>query len=181
MELHGITITLLERTLTGADDFNRPEYTETEVEVSDVLVSPVTDAGEELLEQLNLTGRKAVYTLALPKGDNAVSFQTYMAMPGIFSAIYRGGNNELLIRKSLTLEGKELAGDFYDHPDAWEEEYKGIKIACEGTKPAIRLAMFDLAGENFTVSFRSDKEDQGLTIEEVETLMEELFPEDLMK
>ena len=61
------------------------------------------------------------------------------------------------------------------------EEYKGIKIACEGTKPAIRLAMFDLAGEHFTVSFRSDKEDQGLTIEEVETLMEELFPEDLMK
>jgi len=132
----------------------------------------VKEAGVEFTE---------VASSALPKGDNAVSFQTYMAMPGIFSAIYRGGNNELLIRKSLTVEGKELAGDFYDHPDAWEEEYKGIKIACEGTKPAIRLAMFDLAGEHFTVSFRSDKEDQGLTIEEVETLMEELFPEDLMK
>lgn len=70
MGLHGITVTLLERTQTGTDAFNRPAYTETEVEVNDVLISPVTDAGEELLEQLNLTGRKAVYTLALPKGDN---------------------------------------------------------------------------------------------------------------
>lgn len=68
--MKGITVILYERIQSGIDDFNRPEYTETEVEVADVLVSPVADAGEELLEQLNLTGRKAVYTLALPKGDN---------------------------------------------------------------------------------------------------------------
>lgn len=136
------------------------------------LNTAVKEAGVEFTE---------VASSALPKGDNAVSFQTYMAMPGIFSAIYRGGNNELLIRKSLTLEGKELAGDFYDHPDAWEEEYKGIKINCEGTKPAIRLAMFDIAGEHFTVSFRGETNEQGLSIDEIGTLMEELFPEDLMK
>ena len=70
MELRGITVTLLERTQTGTDAFNKPIYKETGTEVANVLVSPATEAGEELLEQLNLTGRKAVYTLALPKGDN---------------------------------------------------------------------------------------------------------------
>lgn len=78
--MRGITVTLYERTQTGKDDFNRPIYEETPVEVENVLVSPSDPGGVEVLETLNLTGRKAMYTLALPKGDshhwegNRVSF-----------------------------------------------------------------------------------------------------------
>lgn len=68
--MRGITVILLEKTQTGTDPFNRPIWEETEVPVDNVLVSPASPGGEEVLDALNLTGRKAVYTLALPKGDN---------------------------------------------------------------------------------------------------------------
>ena len=78
--MKGITVTLYERTQNGKDAFNRTTYTETPIEVENVLVAPADPGGVEVLETLNLTGRKAVYTLALPKGDdhhwegNRVSF-----------------------------------------------------------------------------------------------------------
>ena len=65
--IKGIDIILYEKSETGTDEFNRPTYEETAVTVSNVLVAPTTD--EEVLNELNLTGRKAVYTLGIPKGD----------------------------------------------------------------------------------------------------------------
>ena len=70
--MKGITVTLLKRTESSTDAFNRPIYTETEVAVNNVLVSPTDAGGDELLSALDLTGRKAVYTLAIPKGDTNV-------------------------------------------------------------------------------------------------------------
>lgn len=67
--MRGITVTLYERTQTGTDAFGAPVYTETETDVENVLVAPVTAGGEKVFDRLSLTGRKAVYTLALPKGD----------------------------------------------------------------------------------------------------------------
>lgn len=63
----GITVTLLDKQQTGADAFNRPIYEEVPVEVPNVLVAPVSS--QEMLDMLNLTGRRAVYQLAIPKGD----------------------------------------------------------------------------------------------------------------
>lgn len=65
----GITVTLLEKTQTGTDAFNRPIYSTTPATVENVLVAPVGSGGQELLDTLNLTGGKAVYNLAIPKGD----------------------------------------------------------------------------------------------------------------
>ena len=65
--MRGITITLYTQTVSGTDDLNRPTYTETAVYVDDVLVGQPT--GPEVLDTLNLTGRKADYTLGIPKGD----------------------------------------------------------------------------------------------------------------
>jgi hypothetical protein len=65
----GITVILLERTQTGTDSFNRPTYTETQIPVANVLVAPVTPGGDEIIDQVDLSGRKASYTLAIPKGD----------------------------------------------------------------------------------------------------------------
>lgn len=67
--MRGITVTLFQRTQVGKDPFNRPIYMETQVNVENVLVAPAETGGDELLDALNLTGRKAVYTLAIPKGD----------------------------------------------------------------------------------------------------------------
>lgn len=65
--INGITVTLYNKTQTGTDGFGDPIYTEAPVEVDDVLVYPSTNT--EILETVNLYGRKAVYTMAIPKGD----------------------------------------------------------------------------------------------------------------
>lgn len=65
--IKGITVTLYEVTQTDIDGFGRPIYTETAVPVNDVLVAPLSD--EEILDTVNLTGKKAKYQLAIPKGD----------------------------------------------------------------------------------------------------------------
>lgn len=66
--LKGITVNLWEKTEISVDEFNDPIYEETQIEVENVLVYPSTP--EEILETTNLYGRKAVYTLAIPKGDD---------------------------------------------------------------------------------------------------------------
>lgn len=65
--IKGITVTLFDRVETGKDGFNRPVYEEIPVKVENVLVSPASET--DIVSQLNLTGKKAVYTLAIPKGD----------------------------------------------------------------------------------------------------------------
>lgn len=68
--LKGITVTLISKTAKGMDEFRRPVYEETEVEVENVLVGE--PSAQEVLDTLNLTGRKAVYILAIPKGDKHI-------------------------------------------------------------------------------------------------------------
>jgi len=66
--IKGITVTLYERTQSGTDAFNRPEYTETETTVDNVLVAPVSS--DAVVDEMNLSGKKLVYYLMVPKGDN---------------------------------------------------------------------------------------------------------------
>ena len=67
MAIKGITVVLLERTQSGTNALNQPVYTEKETEVENVLVAPASE--QEITDTLTLYGRKAVYTLGLPKGD----------------------------------------------------------------------------------------------------------------
>lgn len=66
--IKGIDVVLYEKTKVGVDAFNAPVYTDKPVMVKDVLVCPSTS--QEILDSTNLYGKKAVYTLAIPKGDN---------------------------------------------------------------------------------------------------------------
>lgn len=65
--MKGITIQLSVKAETGRDDFNAPIYSESWVNVDNVLVAPVSST--DALDILNLTGKKAVYTLGIPKDD----------------------------------------------------------------------------------------------------------------
>lgn len=65
--MKGITVVLYDRTETGVDDLNAPIYEETPVEVSNVLIAPMSE--KEVLETYSLTGRVAIYQLGIPKGD----------------------------------------------------------------------------------------------------------------
>ena len=66
--MNGITVTLYDRNAVGLDTLNTPIYTETAVTVDNVLVAPMSS--EEVLQTYTLTGRKAVYQMAIPKGDS---------------------------------------------------------------------------------------------------------------
>lgn len=65
--MRGITVILYDRTETGRDRLNHPIYSEEPVEVENVLVAPMNST--EVLETYNLTGRRASYQMAIPKGD----------------------------------------------------------------------------------------------------------------
>ena len=66
-KIKGITVTLINKIETGKDPFGKPIYEDSEILVDNVLVSPTSS--DDIVNQLNLTGKKAVYTLAIPKGD----------------------------------------------------------------------------------------------------------------
>lgn len=66
-KLKGITITLVDQVETGVDPFGKATYEDADVPVKNVLVSPMSS--DDVVNQQSLTGRKAVYTLAIPKGD----------------------------------------------------------------------------------------------------------------
>jgi hypothetical protein len=65
--INGITVTLYERTQTGVDGFNNPVYAETAVDVDNVLVYPTED--RDIVDAMQLYGKKAVYEICIPKGD----------------------------------------------------------------------------------------------------------------
>ncbi len=65
--MNGIPITLYTETQTGVDDFNRPIYAETAETVENVLIGQPTT--EDVVNELNLSGKRLAYTLAIPKGD----------------------------------------------------------------------------------------------------------------
>lgn len=65
--IKGITVTLYEKEKINEDPFGKPIYKETPTKVENVLVAPTNT--QEVLDALNLTGKKAVYTIAIPKGD----------------------------------------------------------------------------------------------------------------
>lgn len=67
MRIHGIEITLIDKVEVGKDDFNNPVYEDKEIKVQDVMVAqPVSD---DIVNDLNLYGKRTEYILGIPKGD----------------------------------------------------------------------------------------------------------------
>lgn len=65
--IKGIPVILIDRQQIETDPFGTPIYGDVEIEVDNVLVSPTSS--DDIVNQLELTGKKAVYTLAIPKSD----------------------------------------------------------------------------------------------------------------
>lgn len=65
--IHGMTVTLWNKTQTGVDGFGQPIYSWTSKTVDNVLVGHPT--AEERINELTLTGRSIEYTLGIPKGN----------------------------------------------------------------------------------------------------------------
>ena len=68
--IKGITVKLITKVQTGTDPFDAPIYEESEEEIENVLVAPAS--AQEILDSNELYGKKAVYTLGIPKEDTHV-------------------------------------------------------------------------------------------------------------
>jgi len=65
--IKGITIQLLEKSESGHDEFNNPTYSESWVNVDNVLIGEPST--EDVTDTFNLTGKHLSHVLAIPKGD----------------------------------------------------------------------------------------------------------------
>lgn len=65
--IKGMDIILHEMKQTGVDGFKRPIYEEQTEVIKNVLVAPASS--DDVVSSQDLYGKKAVYTLAIPKGD----------------------------------------------------------------------------------------------------------------
>jgi hypothetical protein len=65
--IKGIPVILCKKEEIGHDPFGNPIFKEVEVVVDDVLVAPSTS--DDIVASNDLVVKKAVYTLAIPKGD----------------------------------------------------------------------------------------------------------------
>lgn len=63
----GIDVVLYTKTQTGTDPLGAPIYTQTAETVQNVLVGEPT--ADDLINELQLYGKRLAYTLAIPKGD----------------------------------------------------------------------------------------------------------------
>lgn len=66
-KIKGIRVTLVDRIEVDKDPFGNPVYKDKEIQVDNVLVAPVST--EDIVNSLELEGKKAVYILGIPKGD----------------------------------------------------------------------------------------------------------------
>lgn len=65
--MHGISIILYEKMEAGTDPFGKPIYTEAPLVVENVLIGE--PSSEDIVDALNLYGKRVAYTLGIPKGD----------------------------------------------------------------------------------------------------------------
>lgn len=85
--IKGIAITLIVKEQVGVDDTDRPIYETSEEIIDDVLVGEPST--EDITNELNLSGKKLAYTLAIPKGDTHSWIDTEVILPAPFEGRYR--------------------------------------------------------------------------------------------
>ena len=68
MEIKGIPIILNELVVTGVDDFNREIIEESPVTIENVVIGQPTS--DDILNEVNLSGKTISYMLAIPADDD---------------------------------------------------------------------------------------------------------------
>lgn len=63
-----VAITLYKKTSSGKDPFNRETYTETPVTVENIVIGQPTS--DDILNEVNLSGKTIAYVLSIPEGDS---------------------------------------------------------------------------------------------------------------
>ena len=78
--IKGTKVVLKKKNLVGIDGFDAPIYEEIDVEIENVLIAP--SSTDDVTNTMNLHGKKAVYTLAIPKSDTNIWEETIVEFFG---------------------------------------------------------------------------------------------------
>ena len=105
----------------------------------------------------------------LPEG---LSLETYRYTDQIIEARYTGGDNELVIRKSDTVKGRELSGDHNRYADEQVFMIQGMAVTFCGDGQLTNLAFYENENGNFAISYNAGEEGRGLTEKELQKLIE---------
>ena len=65
--IKGIDVILIDKVKIKTNDFGEDIFEDKEILVKNVIISPASS--DDVLNALNLTAKKAIYTLGIPKGD----------------------------------------------------------------------------------------------------------------
>lgn len=68
--IKGIPVILIQKIKVGEDPFGGGIYQEKPIKVKNVLVAPTNS--DDIINSQNLYGKKAIYTLGIPKGDENI-------------------------------------------------------------------------------------------------------------
>lgn len=68
MTIRGVSIILYETTVTGKDSFNRDIEKETAVTIENVVIGQ--PSSEDVISEINVSGKRIAYTLAIPADDD---------------------------------------------------------------------------------------------------------------
>lgn len=82
-----VTVQLVKKTQTGVDELNRPVFSGSILPVGGVLVAPSDSS--DIDSSLSLYGKKAQYTLGIPKGDTNDWDDTEVILPAPFEGRYK--------------------------------------------------------------------------------------------
>ncbi|MBR2808699.1 MAG: hypothetical protein IKE33_00500 [Erysipelotrichaceae bacterium] len=112
--------------------------------------------------------------VAVPEG---FELKTYGGCKtGAIEAVYVSEDRQLVVRKSYTVEGQALSGNYNEYAKNWNISLKGVSVDCYGNDDTINEAYFSAAGSAFyTVSIYnlkgSDLEVKGITPDELNSLI----------
>ena len=104
---------------------------------------------------------------ALPSGTNLFG---YRAKAGIIEADY-SDTNSMTIRKSTTVGGNDLIGDYTNYSMSWTQDVSGLSVSCRGDGTTANAVTYGANGANYSISYNMGKEGSGLTAEEITALV----------
>ncbi len=130
-----------------------------------------TDSIDEANEGAGVSFEPPV-SAALPEiAGEKLTLVTYRYDEGIVEAQYSSKDHEMIIRKSNTLSEEELPGVFFDYPESWEENFKGLVVSCKGQNGVISVATYGVGDESYSIVCDPDEEASGLSADQVSSLI----------
>ena len=132
-------------------------------------VNEWTDTSD-LNAAISNSGVKFSPPVALPDG---YFLDTYSSKSGIIEARYsdNGGTKALVIRKSATVSGDSLSGDYTGYSHTWDISIKGLTVHCKGDGNTVNAASYGIGTAYYTIVCHPGQEGRGLTPDQINTLV----------